>query len=103
MDVFMNLIGTVGFPIAACVFLAMFMAKYFTKSEKEQIDTLKALQADSKAREDKLYNELAEARKVNSEAIQTIAKYAEKLDCIQNDITSMKTDITVIKTNQEKK
>lgn len=46
--------------------------------------------------EDKLYIEIKENREINVKAIETIAKYSEKLDVIQNDVNEIKTDITII-------
>ena len=44
----------------------------------------------------RFYEEIEKNREVNSKAIDTIAHYAEKLDTIQNDISEIKTDITII-------
>lgn len=76
-----SLISTVGFPIAAVVALAFFIYRIYKKSEQ---------------REDLLMHEVKETRKVNAQAIGTIAHYAEKLDTIQSDIKDIKTDITII-------
>ena len=40
--------------------------------------------------------EIAKNREVNAAAIETIAKYAEKLDIIQSDINEIKTDVIKI-------
>lgn len=47
----------------------------------------------SKDREEKLYTELSECRKVNSEAIKTLGVYAERLGVIENDVSEIKTDV----------
>ena len=82
MEVFVNIVSTVGFPIACVIGLGWFIYKIYNDTTK---------------REDKLYDELANCRAVNEKAIDTIAHYAEKLDVIQSDINDIKTDITVIK------
>lgn len=87
---FLELLSSVGFPIACVIALAVFCWKMFEK-----------LTTDQKEREDKLYQEIGECRIVNKEAIATISKYAERLDTIQNDVSEIKTDITVIKTKIE--
>ena len=51
---------------------------------------------EEKKMEDKLYIEIKENREINVKAIETIAKYSEKLDVIQNDVNEIKTDITII-------
>jgi chromosome segregation ATPase len=82
MEVMVDIISTVGFPIACVIGLGWFIYKIYNDTTK---------------REDKLYEELANCRAVNEKAIDTIAHYAEKLDIIQSDINDIKTDITVIK------
>lgn len=79
--VIVEIISTVGFPIACCICLGYFLYTIYKRS----VD-----------REDKLYTELANCRLVNEKAIDTIAHYAEKLDVIQADINEIKTDITVL-------
>ncbi len=91
IPVFVELLGNLGFPIACVIALGVFcwhMVKKITEDQKE--------------REDKLYQEIGECRVINQNAIETIAKYAEKLDTIQSDLEVMKTDITVIKTRVDK-
>lgn len=78
-----ELIPTLGFPIVCVVAMGFFIWKIYKASEN---------------REAKLMEELTENRKINEQAIQTIAKYAENLETIKNDITEIKTDITVINT-----
>lgn len=87
---FLELLPSVGFPIACVIALAVFCWKMFEK-----------ITTDQKEREDKLYQEIGECRIVNKQAVETIAKYAEKLDVIQTDLNGIKTDITVIKTKVE--
>jgi chromosome segregation ATPase len=82
MEIMVDIISTVGFPIACVIGLGWFIYKIYNDTTK---------------REDKLYSELANCRAVNEKAIDTIAHYAEKLDIIQSDINDIKTDITVIK------
>ncbi len=76
-----ELIPTVGFPIVCVVALGLFVYKIYKRSEE---------------REDKLMTELTETRKVNAQAIETITKYATNLETITNDISEIKTDITVL-------
>lgn len=74
-------IPSVGFPVAIAVILIVFIFKIYTRSE---------------IREDKLHKELEESRKVNAQAIETLAKYIDKLDAIKVDTTDIKLDITKI-------
>lgn len=48
------------------------------------------------AREEKLYEQLEESRKVNAQAIATIALYAERLGVIEEDIKEIKQDVISI-------
>lgn len=80
-----ELIPTVGFPIACVIAMAAFIFYVY-----------KRMEVNTKEREDILYKEIKENREINKKAIDTIARYAEKLDVIQNDVNDIKTDITVI-------
>ena len=76
-----ELIPTVGFPIVCVIAMGLFIWKIYKASE---------------TREAKLMVEITENRKINEQAIETIAKYAENLETIKTDINEIKTDITVI-------
>ena len=78
-----DVIQNVGFPIFLVLALGYFVWKLYLQSVE---------------REKTLYAEIANSRLVNEKAIDTIARYAEKLDVIQTDIKEIKNDITIIKT-----
>lgn len=78
----LEIISTVGFPIAAVVAMAWFVFKIYKKSEE---------------REDKLMEELQECRLINAKAIETITLYAERLTHIEESITEIKDDVILIK------
>lgn len=92
LEVFINLLSTVGFPIACAIALAVFTWKIITMTIDNQ-----------KEREDKLYNELGECRIINQQAIETIAQYAESIGDIKKDVGVIKHDITVINTKLDSK
>lgn len=83
LEVFTNLITTLGFPIAVCILLFWYVWQVYKKSEK---------------REDELRAEIRENQEANKETVKVLAAYAEKLDIIQNDVESIKKDITIINT-----
>lgn len=83
--VVVELISAVGFPIALVLMLGWFVFKIYN-------DTTNS----SKEREEKLYTEIAENRKINEKAIETIALYADKLDTIQEDVAEIKKDIIIL-------
>lgn len=77
-----ELISTLGFPIACVVALGFFVWKIYNQSI---------------TREEKLMQEITENRLVNEKAIETIAQFAERFTHIENDVELIKNDITVIK------
>ena len=76
-----ELISTVGFPMAACLLLGWFIFKIYKRSED---------------RENKLRTEIDECQEINKEAIKTLALYAERLGIIENDVREIKEDIMVL-------
>lgn len=85
MKSLIELIPTLGFPIVCVIALAAFVYLIY-----------KNTMAESKAREERLYEEIAKNREINAQAIQTIALYAERLEVIQRDVNEIKEDIIII-------
>ena len=83
VSLFVELIATLGFPIVCVIALGVFVYKLWQQSVE---------------REKALMVEIAENRLINEKAIETIAHYASKLDLIQQDISGIKNDISVITT-----
>lgn len=100
METWVEIISTIGFPIASAVAMAAFIFYIYKQTTKENAENMEKVQARCKEREDKLYTELAKSREVNAKAIETIAHYAEKIDVIQKDIRDIKTDITIIRSQE---
>ena len=73
--VILEIIGTLGFPIAVCIALGWFIYKIYKASEK---------------REEVLRGEIQENRAINAEAIKTLALYAERLGNIETDVKEIK-------------
>ena len=94
------LISTLGFPIVCVIGMGWFIYQIFLKTTKQQEQNMEKVQARCKEREDKLYTEIEKNRLINEKAIETIAQYAGRLETIQNDISDIKTDITVIMSKQ---
>lgn len=101
ISVFTDLISNFGFPIAVVIALGFFTFYLVKKTTEDSAKNMETVQAKCKEREEKLYAEIKANREINGKAIETIAKYAEKLDVIQNDIKEIKTDITVIMTQNK--
>ena len=74
-------ISTLGFPIALVVAMGWFIYKLWKQSA---------------ARESKLYEELAECRAVNKQAIETLALYADRLRNIETDVKDIKDRVSEI-------
>lgn len=85
INTIIEMIQNVGFPIFIVLALGYFIWQLYKQSV---------------TREETLYTEISKSREVNEKAINTIAKYAEKLEIIQNDIKEIKNDITFIKTKE---
>lgn len=100
MGTWIEVISTLGFPIACVVALGAFVFHIYKQTTKDNAENMEKVQARCKEREDKLYKELALCREVNGKAIETIAHYAEKLDVIQQDISEIKTNITIIRSQE---
>lgn len=76
-----EIIANFGFPVACVIALGIFVYKLYQQSV---------------TRENKLYSQLDECRKINKDAVDTIGRYAEKLEAIQGDIGEMKEKIIFI-------
>ena len=80
--VIIEVIGTVGFPIAVAIALGIFVYLLWKQSV---------------TREEKLMGELTENRLVNQKAVETIAQFAERFIHIENDVEEIKNDVNLIK------
>ncbi len=108
MGEWIEVVSTLGFPIAVAIAMGIFIYKIYNdmKADKETArqenkENMEAVQARCKEREEKLYEEIKANREVNAQAVQTIAHYAEKLDVIQQDIHDIKNDITTILSKEQ--
>lgn len=83
MDVatIVDLISSLGFPIALVIAMGWFIWTIYKKSEQ---------------REDALRSQIIESQKVNAEAIHTITLYAERLGVIEEDIKDVKHDVNTL-------
>jgi hypothetical protein len=79
INLILELIGTVGFPIAMVLALGIFVYKLWQQSVE---------------REKALMSEIAENRKVNAQAIETLTLYAERIGTIEADVKEIKTIIS---------
>ena len=70
-----ELISSLGFPIAACLALAFFVWNIYKQSV---------------VREEKLMSEITENRLINKQFADIIAKYDIKLDKIETDVEDIK-------------
>lgn len=78
-----QLILDFGFPIACVIALGAFVLMFYKDYTKQ-----------TNAREEKLYNEITECHKINHQAIETIATYANSLGEIKADVKEIKSMLT---------
>lgn len=95
MDVntIVSLIGTVGFPIVACLGMSWFIFKIYKNTTIENTKNMEAVQARCKEREEKLYQQIEKNQEVNAQAIATLTLYAERLGVIENDVRVIKENL----------
>lgn len=94
-----ELFSSVGLPIALIVVL-LFVIYMMGKKQNEQAErNMQQVQERCKEREEWLHEEIKENRAINEKAIDTIGRYAEKLDNIQSDVKEIKQDLTLLMLN----
>lgn len=96
MNDIVGIIGTVGFPIAACLVMGWFIFKIYKNTTSENAKNMEAVQARCAEREDKLYAQIAECQRINGEAIATITLYAERIGNIETDLRDIKQEVDTI-------
>lgn len=74
-------VGVMGFPIACAIAMAIFIYNIYKRSVE---------------RENLLYKQIDEGREINRKAIETITKYADRLDNIERDVSDIKVDVIKI-------
>lgn len=95
-----ELIPTLGFPIVACIAMAIFIYIIFKKTTADNASNMEKVQARCAEREERLYQQLEKTQEINGQAIATITLYAERLDTIQKDVSEIKTDLAVMMNNK---
>lgn len=99
LSILNELFSSVGLPIALIVVL-IFVIYQMGKKQNEQAEkNMQMVQERCKEREEVLYEEIRENRRVNEKAIDTISRYSEKLEVIQTDVREIKQDITLLMLN----
>lgn len=91
-----ELIPTLGFPIVCVLLLGFFVFKIYKDTTAQNASNMEAVQARCKEREDKLYIQLEKQNEINGKFANIIAQYDIKLNAIQNDISEIKADVSVI-------
>ena len=91
-----EVISTLGFPIACVIALGWFVLYILRKATEDSTKIMKEIQDKCAARENKLSEQIAATQKINRDAIATITLYAERLDNIQKDVSEIKTSLTIL-------
>lgn len=90
----MNLIPTLGFPIVACLAMAVFIYVIYKNMVKQHAADMEQVQKRCQAREEKLYAYLEKAQEVNAKALATLELYAERLTVVEKDVRDIKDDVS---------
>ena len=96
-----QLITESGFPVACVVVLGWFVYKIYNDTTRANKENMDAVQEKCAEREERLYGEIKENREVTAQAVATIGLYADKLQCIQDDLSEIKADIAIIASKEE--
>lgn len=91
-----SLIGTVGFPIVACLVMGWFIFKIYKNSNDANAKLMEDVQARCSAREERLNEQITKCQEVNAQAIATIALYSERLGVVEQDVKEIKQDVNVL-------
>lgn len=83
IELFTELISSIGLPIACMIALAIGIYKLWQRSCE---------------RDDKLLAELEKARATNDKCIEVLSLYAERLGDIETSVSTIKSDLIEIKT-----
>lgn len=90
INTIVTLIGTIGFPIVACLVMGWFIYKIYVKQTAQNEENMKAVQARCAEREEKLYTQIEKNQEVNAQAIATLTLYAERLGVVEQDVKEIK-------------
>ena len=94
METWVNLIPTLGFPIVACLGMAVFIFVIYKNTVKQHADDMAQVQERCKEREEKLYEYLEKGQEVNAKALGTLELYAERLTVVEKDVRDIKDDVS---------
>ena len=81
LSIILEIIGTLGFPIAVVIAMGWFIYKIYKASEK---------------REETLRQELKENREINGRFADIISKYSVEITEIKTDIKDIKEDVMLL-------
>jgi chromosome segregation ATPase len=90
MTQIVSLIGTLGFPIVACLVMGWFIFKIYKNTTEENAKNMEAVQKRCLEREERLNEQIAKCQEVNAQAIATIAVYTERLGIVEQDVKDIK-------------
>lgn len=81
IPLFLEIVGSFGFPIAVVIVLGLFIWKLYKASEK---------------REAEMRKEIQENREINNKFADIISKYSVEITEIKTDIKDIKEDIIIL-------
>ena len=86
METYIDVIGTVGFPITCVIALGFFIYKAWNDMSKRSVE-----------REEKLYSMLASAQESIDESIETNGKFLTQLEIMQGNLNDISKDVDDIR------
>ena len=86
----LDLIGSVGFPIAVCLVLGWFVWTIYKDQKASNAKLMDEMQTRCAAREERLNEQIEKCQEVNAKAISTISVYTERLGIVEQDVREIK-------------
>ena len=99
LNTIISLIGTVGFPIVACLVMGWFIFRIYKNQNESNAKLMDDVQTRCAAREERLNEQITKSQEVNAQAIATITLYAERIGTLEGDIKEIKSDVKELKNN----
>ena len=97
IDEIIRVVSTLGFPVCCVIGLGIFIWQYGKRLIEDNANLRTEIMNGNKERENRLHEQLVEAQAINKEAIATLAKYADRLDNIEDDIGDIKNALAMRK------
>lgn len=85
MESIVTVVSTLGFPIAACLGLAIFVVKMWERQQKQYENVITKIQESSKRREEELFVQLSKYNASLETITQTISEISIRITNIEKN------------------